>query len=355
MSTDSSSAEAVAGRLFEASLATMDLFMVHLGKRLGLYQALKDGGPASSRDLASRLGLDERYVREWLEQQTATGLLRAQREAGCFRFELPAGAAEVLLDVESLNHMGPVAGMLVAAANQLGPVAEAFKSGGGVEWSDYGPDMVNGQGAFNRPMYLGQLCQEYLPQIPGLVERLNRPGARIADLGCGHGWSSVAMAMAYPGVRVEGLDLDEPSLAAARGHAAEKGVGARTTFRSDVANIQAASYDLVTAFECIHDMADPVSVLSSMRAMVKPGGTVLVVDERVADEFLGEATDDVERMMYGWSVLTCLPAGRTADVSAATGTVMRLPVLQEYARSAGFAGVEVLPIENDFFRFYLLV
>ncbi len=353
MTTESMTAEAMAGRLFEASLATMDLYSVYLGKRLGLYQALTEG-PATTRDLSSKTGLDERYVREWLEQQVSTGFLSASEESGGFRFTLPDPVREVLLDEESLNHMGPIAGMLVASGNQLDAIADAFKTGGGVEWSDYGPDMVGGQGAFNRPMFVHQLAQEYLPQIPGLVERLNRPGARISDFGCGYGWSSVAMARAFPGVSVDGVDIDLPSLDAARTHAAANGVGARTSFVSNADNLPAGGYDLVTAFECIHDMANPVQVLAAMRRATKPGGTVLVVDERVADTFSGEQADDIERMMYGWSVLVCLPAGRTEETSVATGTVMRLPVLERYACEAGFAGVEVLPIENDFFRFYLL-
>jgi SAM-dependent methyltransferase len=156
-------------------------------------------------------------------------------------------------------------------------------------------------------------------------------------------------------VRVDGLDLDEPSIASARENASKAGIGDRLSFESrDAATAgQAGTYDLVTAFETIHDMSDPVRVLSAMRALVAAGGAVLVADEKVAEAFTAPG-DEVERFMYGWSVLHCLPVGRVDPPALGTGTVMRPDILRGYARLAGFSGVEILPIEHDFWRFYRL-
>jgi len=156
--------------------------------------------------------------------------------------------------------------------------------------------------------------------------------------------------------RVEGFDLDEPSIASARENAANAGIGDRLKFeaRDAAAGGRAGTYDLVTAFETIHDMSDPVSVLMAMRALVAPGGAVLIADEKVAEAFTAPG-DELERFMYGWSVLHCLPVGRVDPPALGTGTVMRPEILRRYASQAGFSGVEILPIEHDFWRFYRLL
>jgi SAM-dependent methyltransferase len=178
----------------------------------------------------------------------------------------------------------------------------------------------------------------------------------VADIGCGDGWSSVGIAVAYPGVSVDGFDVDVNSVEAAAKHAAAYGVGDRVTFHLlDVADVTVEpAYDLVTAFECIHDMPDPVSVLSGARRMVRDGGAVIVMDERVPETFTGPG-DPVEQLMYGMSMLVCLPDGLSQEPSVGTGTVMRPDTLRGYAVEAGFAGIEVLPVEHDFFRFYRLL
>jgi 2-polyprenyl-3-methyl-5-hydroxy-6-metoxy-1,4-benzoquinol methylase len=172
---------------------------------------------------------------------------------------------------------------------------------------------------------------------------------------CGAGWSSIAIARAYPNVRVDGLDLDEASIEVARSNAREAGLGDRLRFHlRDAADPELAGrYDLVTVFEAIHDMSQPVEALHAMRGLAAETGAVLVVDERVADSFTAPG-DEVERYMYGWSILCCLPTGMASQPSAATGTVMRADTLARYAREAGFERVEVLPVEHDFFRLYRL-
>jgi 2-polyprenyl-3-methyl-5-hydroxy-6-metoxy-1,4-benzoquinol methylase len=208
----------------------------------------------------------------------------------------------------------------------------------------------------NRAAFLHQLGNEWLPLIPDVDARLQAdPPARVADVGCGAGWSSIGIARSYPKVRVDGLDTDAPAIALARTNAEQMGVADRVGFHArNAADLALAGrYDLVTAFECIHDMSDPVSVLSAMRRLLAPEGAMLIVDERVADTFMGDG-NDVEWMMYGWSILNCLPTGMADQPSAATGTVMRPDTLRRYATEAGFSRVEDLPIENYFFRFYRL-
>jgi ubiquinone/menaquinone biosynthesis C-methylase UbiE len=198
------------------------------------------------------------------------------------------------------------------------------------------------------------MATEDLTSVPGVAEAL-RAGGRVADVGCGMGWSAIGIARAYPQARVDGYDVDEPSVEQARRNAEEAGVAdrVRVTTVDTAAAEEQGSYDLVTAFECVHDLADPVAVLAAMRRMVRPGGTVLVVDERVAERFTAPG-DAIERVMYGYSLTCCLPDGLSTRPSAGTGTVMRPGTLERYAREAGFAGVDVLPVDNDFFRFYRL-
>ncbi|MGE0226883.1 MAG: class I SAM-dependent methyltransferase [Dehalococcoidia bacterium] len=342
-------------RLFEDLLGTITTFSVFLGDRLGLYRALSEGGPATSADLAARAGIHERYAREWLEQQAVDGILEASEERDPHRrtYALPTGHAEVLTGVESLSYFAPFARLIAAAGIQAPRLLEAYRTGGGVSWDAFGSDMREAQGDANRPMFVQQLAHDYLAQVPELYERLRAEQARIADIGCGMGWSSIALARAFPHVTVDGFDLDAPSIEAARRNAAEAGVTERVHFHEEDAAEAAGYYDLVVAFECIHDMPRPVEVLATMRRLAGGGGTVIVMDERVAEEFSAPA-DAVERLMYGYSILICLPDSMSHSPSAATGTVMRPSTLRRYALDAGFEDVETLPIENDFFRFYRL-
>jgi 2-polyprenyl-3-methyl-5-hydroxy-6-metoxy-1,4-benzoquinol methylase len=195
-----------------------------------------------------------------------------------------------------------------------------------------------------------------LPGVPDVHERLrSAPPARVADFGCGVGWSSIGIARTYPDAIVHGFDLDAPSIELAKQNAREHGVADRVKFEVRDAGdpALAGQYDLALAVECIHDMSDPVAALRVMRKLVGEAGSVLIVDERVADEF-DPPGGELEWMMYGWSILHCLPAGMADQPSAGTGTVLRAPQLRRYAEEAGFTRIEVLPIEADFFRFYRL-
>jgi SAM-dependent methyltransferase len=346
-----------AEQLFERYLGAMETLEVYIGDRLGLYDTLAEHGPLSSAELAGRTGTHERYAREWLEAQAAGGILAvddAEAAPEERRFSLPAGHAEVLVDRDSLDYMAPISRLIAGASRALPQVLDAFRTGAGVPWTAYGADGREGQSDQNRALFLGLLGNEYLPSIPDVHERLSR-GARVADIACGGGWSSIAIARAYPEVRVDGYDLDEASIDLARANASEYGVADRVRFHVADAGDPGldGSYDLVTIFEALHDVAHPVELLATTRRLAGEDGAVIVMDERVADSFSAPG-EDVERLMYGFSVLCCLPTGMDEHDSAATGTVMRIQTLREYAQDAGFGGVEVLPIENDFFRFYRL-
>ncbi len=354
------SAEALAERVFAATIAAMDLFSIYLGDRLGFYRDLAARGPATSASLAARTGTAERYVREWLEQQAVTGILAvedADAEPTVRRYRLPDEYERVLADQTSLLAMAPLAQIFAGCVAPLPALLEAYRTGDGVPYEAYGADLAEGQAGTTYPQFLHLLAQEWLPAMPDIHARLSdtaRP-ARVADIGMGLGWSSIALAQAFPAVRVDGFDLDAASVAAARSNAADAGLAERVAFHDvDAGQAEpAGGFDFAMAVECVHDMSDPVGVLRAMRRLVGDGGSALVVDEKVADRFAAPS-DEVERYMYGFSILHCLPVGMTEQPTAATGTVMRADTLRAYAADAGFRKVEVLPIEHDFFRFYRL-
>ncbi|HEU6446175.1 MAG TPA: class I SAM-dependent methyltransferase [Gaiellaceae bacterium] len=354
---DSERRDALVERLFEAVLGFNDLFAVYIGDRLGLYAALADGA-ATPGEVASSVGCDERYVREWLEHQAVGGILEVDDPAAGpaeRRYRIPPGHDEVLLDRDSVNYMAAFARMMVGMVHPLPQVLAAFRSGRGVPYADYPDDFLEGQGDMNRTQYVNLLASEWLPALPDVDERLRAGSVRVADVACGTGWSSIAIAKAYPDVHVDGFDLDPQSIMLARSAAAAESVGERVDFQvRDAADPALAHrYDLVTVFEAIHDLAKPVEALAAIRDLLADGGVALVADEKVADEFTAPG-DDVERVMYGWSILHCLPVGRVEQPSAETGTAMRQSTFRRYAEEAGFSSVQVVPIEHDFWRFYRL-
>jgi len=351
--------DAFVERFLGFASGAFNIFSIYIGDRLGLYRALVEAGPSTSDELARQTGTHERYIREWLEQQTVAGILEVEKEShanGSRRFRLPAGHAEPLIDCGSLNYLSPMAQLLIGAIRPLPAVLDAYRSGGGVPYDAYGSDLREGQAAINYPAFWNQLPREWLPAIADVHARLQSdPPARVADIGCGYGWSSMGMARGYPKIHVDGFDLDAPSIERAQENAKRNYLAERVHFQVRDAGDPsfAGQYDLVTAFECIHDMSDPVGALRTMRRLVRDGGTVLIVDERVGDTFTATG-NDVEWMMYGWSILHCLPVGMTEKNAAGTGTVMRADTLKKYSFEAGFQIVDILPIEHPFFRFYRL-
>lgn len=350
-------AQALADRLLRNAGAALEIYTVYLGERLGLYRALAEHGPANSTELAERTGTAERYIREWLEHQAASGLLDVDdttAEAAVRRFSLPPAFVPVLADPDDVRYQAHQGVEIARAGRRLPELVEAFRTGDAPPPLPWEPE---GRAEWNRPLFLNLLAKSWLPAIPQLDERLRSdPPARLADVACGTGWAAIAIAQAYPRVTVDGYDLDEDAVAAAREHAEEAGVADRVTFSVvDAAELkQTPGYDLVTIIEAVHDMSRPVEALQGVREMLAADGTALIVDELVEDEFTAPASE-VERYHYSWSVLSCLPDAMGDPETAATGAVMRPSTLRRYATEAGFSDVQTLPIQDDYLRFYLLI
>jgi 2-polyprenyl-3-methyl-5-hydroxy-6-metoxy-1,4-benzoquinol methylase len=346
----------LAARLRHDMVGALELFTVYLGERLGLYRALAADGPATSAELAGRTGTAERYIREWLEHHAASGLLEVDDPAAgplARRYRLPAAHVPVLADPDDVRYRAFNGIEIARAARQLPQLVEAFRTGTAPPPLPWAPE---GRADYNRAVFLNLLGTEWLPAIADVDRRLRRePPARVADLACGAGWSSIAMARAYPLVRVDGFDLDADVIAAARRNAGQAGVSERVTFAVTDASGPGwrGRYDLVTILEGLHDMSRPADALRAARGMLTRSGSVVVADELVADEFTAPAPE-LERYHYGWSVVSCLPAAMGDPRTAATGAVMRPATLRRYAEQAGFTGVETLPLDTDTWRFYRL-
>jgi 2-polyprenyl-3-methyl-5-hydroxy-6-metoxy-1,4-benzoquinol methylase len=349
---------AFAERLVMAAIGSFELATIELGMRLGLFEALA-AGPATPPELAERAGIDSRYAREWLEQQATAGIVAIDADPiegdGDHRvFSMPVAAQACLLDPDSLAHVAPLATFAVAGPGVLPELVSAYRDGKGISFGGYGEWIRRAQEAANRPQYTNLLVSEWLPAMPDVVARLEQGGARVADLGCGCGWSSIALARGFEGITVDGYDSDAASIDDARANAAAAGLAGRIAFVAGDAATADGHYDLVCCFEALHDMAHPVQALTTMRQLAGTDGTVFVVDERAADALTANDPDPIQRLFYAASVIHCLPVGRSEDGSAATGTVLRTALLERYAEEAGFSAVEVLPIVHDMFRFYRL-
>jgi len=350
----------VAGRLMAAALGTLDLLVIALGEQLGYYRLLAEREPLTPPGLAAASRTAPRYAREWLEQQAVTGLIEVldlAEEPDARRYRLRPGVAEVLADPDQLTYLAPLARQLAAAARQLPALAQAYRNGEGVPWAAYGVDMRESQADLNRPGYLRLLPGDWLAALPEVQQRLRAaPPARVADIGCGAGWSCIGLAQGYPLIHVDGYDLDPASVELAQRNVAAAGLADRVRIhQADIAITSAdcGPYDLVTAFECLHDLPRPVLALAAMRRLTGPAGTVLVADMKAARQFTAPG-DDVERLLYGLSLLICLPDSMSTPGSAATGTVLRPGTVRDYAIRAGYSRIDTLPIEHDLWRFYHL-
>lgn len=350
--------DALAEQLFGSAIGALEILHVYIGRKLGLYDVLSRSGPVTADAFADLAGIHPRYAREWLEQQAACGVLDVAEETAdptTRGFVMPPGVAEVVCEPDSLALVSPLAPMIVGISQAMPAVLEAFRTGAGVPYEDYGTDIREGIADINRPGFVNSLASDWIPALPDIAERLRQSGARVADLGCGEGVSTIAIARGFPVAAVDGLDLDAASVDAATKAAAGAGLTGRVTFacRDAADPALAGRYDLVTLFETLHDMAHPVAALAAAKQLLAPGGAVLVGDEKVAERFTAPA-DQLDRFNYGWSAVHCLAAAMTEPDSAATGTVIREGTVRDYATQAGFSRCTVLPIEHDFWRFYRL-
>jgi SAM-dependent methyltransferase len=341
--------EPLVDRVFEAGVAAMECLSIHLGDRLGWYRELAASGPLSPADLAARTRTQERYAREWCEQQAVSGFLVVEGTGLDRRFGLDDEGVSVFTGTDSTDYLAPFARLVAATAVQMPALLDAYRDGGGVSWQQLGDDARTGQADMNRPWFEHVLPGE-LADVPHLDEILSRPGTLVADIGCGFGWSTIALARAYPQARFVGVDVDLPSVESARANAVDAGV-TNATFVASWDDAPAGPYDLAFLFECLHDMPQPVDVLVQVRDALADDGRVVVMDEDADDAFTAPG-DQVQRALYGFSILCCLPDSLSHTPTVGTGTVMRRGTLARYARQAGFDVVEDLPIEDfGFWRF----
>lgn len=347
-------AEALVGRFFEATLGAIELQTVYLGLKLGFYAQLDS--PRTSVEVAQATGVLPRYVREWLEQQAIAGFVSVDDSADPEerRFHLSDAQGMALLEEDSPFYAGAMALLGGGCGAVLPRVVQAWQEGNGVSFGEYGDDVRLGQGLFNKGGFLGSLVDEWLPTMPAVDRLLSRQGARALDVGCGVGWSGIALARAYPELEVHGVDSDEASIMDARTNATEANLGDRLRFEVRNADEEKLpSYDVAFFFESLHDMAHPVQALGAVRAALRPGGRVVVMDEKAEESFAPNGSP-FERFLGAGSVLHCLPVGLSEADSAGTGAMFRPDTMRRYAAEAGFSEVTIAPVEHDMMRFYVL-
>lgn len=346
--------EQLAERILDGLTAGVELATLELGRRLGLYLALRDAGPTTARQFSDLTGVVERYAREWLEQQAAAGFIDAtdHPDASEREYWLPAEHEAVLVDEDNPSYMLGAAPMLTGTVLPIAAVTEAYRSGEGVAYERFGAEVRHGIASLNRPSFRSDL-PSWIRAVSGLHEKLEA-GASVLDAGCGVGWSSIAIAELYPRVSLHGIDLDEASIDEARQHAAERGLENRVSFTVANGNepLEDDQYDLACLFETLHDMGDPVGVLRAIYAALRPDGVVLIADERVSDVFTAPA-GAVERLQFAFSVLHCLPATMAESTAVANGTILRTPTVQRWAEEAGYS-LTVLDVEHLFWKLYAL-
>ncbi|HEX7213563.1 MAG TPA: class I SAM-dependent methyltransferase [Methylomirabilota bacterium] len=318
------------GKAIQDVAATFHAGLVLIGDKLGLYRALADGGPMTAAELAKRTGARERYVREWLSAQAAGGYVTYEAASG--RFTLPPEHAFLLLDADL-----PGAFMLgVGSIRDEARIADAFRTGEGVGWHEHDPGVFEGCERFFRPGYAMNLVSQWIPALDGVKARLEA-GGRVADVGCGHGASTIIMAQAFPRAIVTGFDYHAASIEAARRAADKAGVGDRVSF--EVASAKAYSgtgYDLVTFFDCLHDMGDPVGAARHVRQSLGAGGTWMLV-EPFANDRLEDNLNPIGRLYYGASTLLCTPASLSQEVGLALGAQAGEKRLRDVLTEAGFS------------------
>ncbi len=349
---DQQKLDAFAERVFTELNTAMSCLNLYVGHRLGLFEALAAAGPTTPSELALRTGYADRYVREWLECMAVSDYVETGPDGR--RFWLSEEHRIALVERDHPAFVASLVCFVPGIAQTLDALMEAFRTGGGVPYEAYGEDTLEAIGMGNRPMYLNDYAARWIPAMPDVEARL-RDGARVVDIGCGTGWSSIALAQAFPRVRIDAVDIDPASIEQARRNAGASGLAERIRFHTAAAEEASLDvpYDLVTVFESLHDMPYPVKALRRIRTLAGDGGAVLLADERVGDT-LEENRSFVGRLCYNFSVLHCLPQAMTVPGSAGTGTVIRPSTLRAYAREAGFARVDDLPIEHPLWRFYRL-
>jgi ubiquinone/menaquinone biosynthesis C-methylase UbiE len=310
--------------------------MVRLGDALGLYKILQSKGAMTSGELAKVAKVEERYLREWLSHQAASNYL--SYDAASAQFALPPEQAMVFADEDSPVYMMGGFDMMKAMLDNQPKVQAAFKSGGGVAWGEQAGCMFCAVARFFRPGYHSNLVSAWLPSLTGVVEKLER-GAIVADVGCGHGWSTVEMAKVFPKSQFIGYDFHPDSIRDATTHAETHGVSRNARFEVGLAkNYPGNNFDLVTCFDCLHDMGDPAGAAAHIRRSLKADGTWMIV-EPIAGDTLQQNLNPIGRLFYAGSTMICLPTSRSQEVGESLGAQAGETKLREVIEKGGFSSV----------------
>jgi len=314
--------------------AVMHAATVLIGDKLGLYKAMADGEPLTAEELAERTGSNERYMREWLSAQAASGYVEYDPASESFR--LPPEQAFALTN--EYNPLFAPGGLQLAASTikDADHLAEAIRTGRSVGWHEHHHDLFEGTERFFRPNYIGNLIGSWIPALDGVEDKLEA-GAKAADIGCGHGASTVIMAQEYPNSTFIGFDYHEPSIAAARKAASEAGVADRCSF--EVASAKehpGEGYDFVASFDCLHDMGDPEGAAAHVLKTLKPDGAWMIV-EPYANDRLEDNLNPVGRIFYSASTTLCVPASKDQEVGLALGAQAGEARMREVVTAGGFS------------------
>jgi 2-polyprenyl-3-methyl-5-hydroxy-6-metoxy-1,4-benzoquinol methylase len=312
--------------------ATLNTALVVMGDRLGLYRALAGAGPLTPAELSDRTGTNERYVREWLNAQAAGGFVDYDPDTS--RYTLPPEHAVALTDDSSPAYLPGFFQIALGSVLDSPRITEAAKTGEGIGWHAHGQDVFDGCERFFRPGYNANLMSAWLPALEGVVSKLER-GATVADIGCGHGASTILMAQSFPASTFVGSDYHGGSIETARQRAAEAGVADRVTFEVAAASSYPGSgYDLVTMFDCLHDMGDPVGAARHVRESLAADGTWMIVEPAAGDR-VEDNINPVGRAYYSFSTLLCTPASLSQEVGLALGAQAGEARIRDVAGSAG--------------------
>lgn len=326
--------------------ATLNAALVVMGDKLGYYRLMASGEPISPAELADRSGTAEPYAREWLNAQAAGGYVSYDSATG--RYALPIEHAVALTVEDSPAFLPGMFQIALGTVHDAGRVLDAARSGSGVGWHEHSTDVHVGCERFFRPSYAANLVEGWLPALDGVTAKL-RAGARVADVGCGHGASTILMAQAFPNSVFTGSDYHPESVRIARERAEDAGVADRVTFEvASAKDFSGTGYDLVTMFDCLHDMGDPVGAAKHVRDAVAADGTWMIVEPMAGDR-VEDNLNPVGRTYYGFSTLLCTPASLSQDVGLALGTQAGPARIRDVAVAGGFtrfAGVAQTPFNQ---------
>jgi SAM-dependent methyltransferase len=335
MAIDGNKLQELIGKMLGDVGAAMGTALVLIGDKFGFYKTLAAAGPLTVAELASKTGTVERYVREWAAAQAAAGYINYDAASG--RFSISPEQALVLADENGPTFFPAMYEVVAASVRDEPKVANVFRNGGGVGWHEHDPLLFRGTERFFRPGYAMHLVSEWIPALDGVREKLER-GARVADVGCGHGASVILMAKAFPKSKFFGFDYHELSIVRAREAAREAGVADRATFERASSKDYPGTYDLVAFFDCLHDMGDPVGAAAHVKSTLAKDGTWMVV-EPFGNDRLEDNLNPIGRLFYAASTMICVPGSLSQEVGLGLGTQAGEERLREVLTAGGFTRV----------------